>query len=47
MVNAFRYGFLGISDVEVRLAFLIVGGTLLALLLWALVLLRRGTGLSA
>ena len=46
MVNAFRYGFLGISDVEIRLAFLIVGGSILVLLLWALVLLRRGTGLK-
>lgn len=46
MVNAFRYGFIGVSDVDVRLAFLIVGGSILVLLLWALVLLRRGTGLK-
>lgn len=46
MVNAFRYGFIGVSDVDVRLAFLIVGGAILVLLLWALVLLRRGTGLK-
>lgn len=47
MVNAFRYGFLGVTDVEIHLAFLIVGGSILVLLLWALILLRRGTGLKA
>ena len=46
MVSAFRYGFLGVSDVEIRTAFLIVSAAILGLLLWALVLLRRGTGLK-
>ncbi|MGZ8216972.1 ABC transporter permease [Methylomagnum sp.] len=47
MVNAFRYGFLGISDVDVLLAFGIIGGSILVLLVWALVLLQRGTGLKS
>jgi ABC-2 type transport system permease protein len=47
MVNAFRYGFLGISDVDVVLAFGIIGGSILVLLVWALVLLHRGTGLKS
>jgi ABC-2 type transport system permease protein len=47
MVNAFRYGFLGISDVDIRLAFAIIGGFVLFLTVWALVLLSRGTGLKA
>jgi ABC-2 type transport system permease protein len=46
MVNAFRYGFLGVSDVEIKQALLIIGGTILFLLAWAMILLRRGTGLK-
>ncbi|BBL76137.1 ABC transporter permease [Methylomagnum ishizawai] len=47
MVSVFRYGFLGVSDVDIETGFLIVTAAILALLLWALVLLRRGTGLKA
>lgn len=46
MVNAFRYGFLGITDVDIELAFGIVGGADLILGAWALLLLHRGTGLK-
>jgi len=45
MVNAFRYGFLGVSDVDVGLAFalmLITAGVLFGVAVW---LLNRGTGL--
>ncbi|CAL1241432.1 ABC transporter permease [Candidatus Methylocalor cossyra] len=46
MVNAFRYGFLGVSDVDISLAFLIVTGAILLLMVWSLMLLRFGTGLK-
>jgi ABC-2 type transport system permease protein len=46
MINAFRYGFLGASDVKIELAFGIISGTILMLLAWALLLLHRGTGLK-
>ncbi|QSA97412.1 ABC transporter permease [Methylococcus sp. EFPC2] len=46
MVNAFRYGFLGVSDVHLGHAFAITGGFILVLTVWALLLLRRGTGLK-
>ncbi|HYE36294.1 ABC transporter permease [Methylocaldum sp.] len=46
MVNAFRYGFLGVSDVDIRIAFLIIVGFILILMVWSLILLRRGTGLK-
>jgi ABC-2 type transport system permease protein len=46
MVNAFRYGFLGVSDVDLSRAFVIIGGTIAVLAVWALMLLRRGTGLK-
>lgn len=47
MVNAFRYGFLGVSDVDVTQAFGITGGFILVLMTWALLLLGRGTGLKS
>lgn len=46
MVNAFRYGFLGLSDVDIGVAFAIVGSSILVLLVWAMLLLWRGTGLK-
>jgi ABC-2 type transport system permease protein len=45
MVNAFRYGFLGTSDVNVGLAFTIMIVLVVALFTWALLLLKRGTGI--
>jgi ABC-2 type transport system permease protein len=45
MVNAFRYGFLGTSDVHVGTAFGIMVVCVLALFTWAMVLLHRGTGI--
>lgn len=46
MVNAFRYGFLGISDIKLSLCFGVLGGALLVLLAWVLILFRRGAGLK-
>ncbi len=45
MVNAFRYGFLGTSDVNVGLAFTIMIVLVVVLFTWALTLLDRGTGI--
>lgn len=45
MVNAFRYGFLGRSDVSVGGAFLIMALASLVLFAVALTLMNRGTGL--
>jgi ABC-2 type transport system permease protein len=44
MVNAFRYGFLGTTDVSIPGAFGIMIVCVLALFTWALVLLNRGSG---
>lgn len=46
MVNAFRYGFLGISDIHLAICFAVLGGALLVLLAWVLILFRRGAGLK-
>ena len=45
MVNAFRYGFLGVSDVKVGISFAIMSIAALALFAVALTLLNRGTGI--
>ena len=44
MVNAFRYGLLGSSDVAIGTAYAIMIGAAVALFAAVLVLLRRGTG---
>jgi ABC-2 type transport system permease protein len=44
MVNAFRYGFLGTSDVNVGGAFAIMIVFVAALFAWAVILLNRGSG---
>ena len=45
MINAMRYGMLGVSDIDVRLALAIVVGFVVALYVFALYLLRRGIGI--
>jgi ABC-2 type transport system permease protein len=45
MVNAFRYGFLGVSDVHVATAFAIMAALVVALFLVALWLMDRGGGI--
>ncbi|WEN15222.1 ABC transporter permease [Rhodanobacter sp. AS-Z3] len=47
MVNAFRFGVLGISDVDVGVAFVVMIGFVIALTLVALHLLKRGIGLRS
>jgi ABC-2 type transport system permease protein len=45
MVNAFRYGMLGVSDIKVEVAFAIIITCIIALSSFALYLLNKGTGL--
>ena len=44
MVNGFRYGFLGVSDVDVRLSFVIMGACAAGLYAVAVWLMRKGVG---
>jgi len=46
MVNAFRYGILGVSDINVATAFAIILGFVALLFGFGLYLLRRGVGLK-
>jgi len=45
MVNAFRFGFLGVSDVNVEVAFLIMIGAVVGLFALAVALMNRGAGI--
>lgn len=47
MVNAFRYGLLGVTDVPLWIAYAVMLGFVAALSALALYLLRRGTGLRS
>jgi len=44
MVNAFRYGFLVLSDVDVVVSLAMMAGLAVALYITAVVLLHRGVG---
>jgi len=46
MINAFRYGLLGTSDISPFLAFMIIGGFIVMLSAISLFLLNRGTGIK-
>ncbi len=46
MVNAFRYGLIGVSDVDIQLAFIMTGGFIVTLTVFSLYLLHRGTGIK-
>lgn len=45
IVNAFRYGFLGISDVSLITAFAVMVGAIVIMAAWVAFLFRKGTGL--
>ena len=47
MVNAFRYGFLGISDVSIVTAFVVIGVFIVTLFTIAMVLISKGIGLRS
>ncbi len=47
MVNAFRYGFLGISDVSIVTAFVVIGIFIVTLFTLAMVLISKGIGLRS
>lgn len=47
MVNAFRYGMLGISDIDTRMALAIIVGFIIALWMFSMHLLRTSKGLRS
>ena len=47
MVNAFRFGILGVSDIALVQAFIVIGGFVVLLTAWSLYLLERGVGLRS
>ena len=47
MINAFRYGFLGISDVSIVTAFMVIGMFVVVLFTIAMTLINKGIGLRS
>jgi len=47
MVNAFRYGFLGVSDVSITKAFIVIGVFITVLFTIAMTLISKGIGLRS
>lgn len=47
MVNAFRYGLLGVSDVNLAVAYMAIAGFIMVLYWFALYLLNRGYGIRS
>ena len=45
MINAFRFGFLGVSDISLALAFAVIIAFIVALFSVCLSLLNRGIGI--
>lgn len=46
MVNAFRYGLIGVTDIDIQLTFIITGGFIVTLTLFSLYLLYKGIGIK-
>lgn len=46
MVNAFRYGILGVSDIDIGIAFLVIGLFIVGLSTLALFLMNKGIGIK-
>lgn len=46
MINAFRYGLIGVSDIDIKIAFAMTGGCILFLTLFCLYLLHKGVGIK-
>lgn len=46
MINAFRYGLIGVTDVDIGIAFIMTGGFSILLILFSLFLLHKGVGIK-
>ena len=46
MINAFRYGLIGVTDVNIEIAFAITGGFIVVLTVFSLFLLHKGVGIK-
>jgi ABC-2 type transport system permease protein len=46
MVNAFRYGLIGVTDIDIQLTFIMTGGFIITLTVFSLYLLYKGIGIK-
>ncbi len=46
MINAFRYGLIGVTDIDIQMTFIITSGFIITLTLFSLYLLHKGIGIK-
>ena len=46
MINAFRYGLIGVTDIDIQMTFIMTGGFIVTLTLFSLYLLHKGIGIK-
>jgi len=46
MINAFRYSMIGVTDVDIRLALMMIVGFIILLALSSLYMLHKGVGIK-
>lgn len=46
MVNAFRYGFLGVTDIDIVIAFVVIFGFIVIMIATSLFFMHKGTGIK-
>jgi ABC-2 type transport system permease protein len=46
MINAFRYGMIGVTDVDIQLAMMMIAGFIVVLVLFCLYMLHKGVGIK-
>jgi ABC-2 type transport system permease protein len=46
MINAFRFGFIGVTDIDIKMSFIITGGFVATLTVFSLYLLHKGVGIK-
>ncbi len=46
MINAFRYGLIGVTDIDIQTTFIITGGFIVILISFSLYLLHKGIGIK-
>ncbi len=46
MINAFRFGMIGVTDIDIQLAFMMIAGFILLLVGFSLYMLHKGTGIK-
>lgn len=46
LINAFRFGFIGVSDIDIKITYYLIGGFIVTLVVFSLYLLHKGVGIK-